>query len=497
MKKTKKLLIPLAILLFSLMAIAATTGGRDLTYAYAHYYPSIQPLNTTQQQYTRIRYSGRPHADSIVIVLMGDGFVASQYYRTPTGIGNGTGTRQTPAIGTVLWHADRAITALEKMPPFDAFKHLFTVYVVHVLTGANAAGRLGTVSAPRRTLTYRYDDGRYSRVYTGGNIDTTADIIRSYATIPTSLIAENIDMIQVLANARDDAGNGALEWYYSTHRPINIARTSLRTQGLCINQNISVQGGENANWRQDLRVPLVPATHAITGAAIQLNFRGTAWHGTFIHEFGHTFGKLIDNHNRALTRGDNFANSQRGATVYNAKWQHWFGHRNVYFEPVMLELTGTLGVYHPIETTYFGPSRFERQRSGAGNLIYGGCIMVASYVNNRFNGVAQAELTHRMALISGETFRGRSPVTAYTIPTTPDYRYITITPNQKNRILDSAFHGNTALHTLTIPACINHIGDFAFLGATNLSIIHNHATTPQTLLTGYGYTNYTIFAFAL
>jgi len=136
-----------------------------------NYQDAIQPMNTNEFPYTRIRHSGRSHADSIVIVLMGDGFTAAQY--APVG-----------TQGQVLWHANRAINAMIATPPFDAFAHLFTVYVVHVATPAGQAGFLGTVDANRN--------------YLSASLTTAqANTIRTQATRPTGLTANNITMIQV------------------------------------------------------------------------------------------------------------------------------------------------------------------------------------------------------------------------------------------------------------------------------------------------------------
>jgi hypothetical protein len=77
-----------------------------------------------------------PHEESIVMVLMGDGFTAAQY-----------GTWPNPAQGTVLWHANRVINTLIETPPFNLFAHLFTVYVIHVPSQPNADGYLNSVDA--------------------------------------------------------------------------------------------------------------------------------------------------------------------------------------------------------------------------------------------------------------------------------------------------------------------------------------------------------------
>lgn len=397
-----------------------------------HTTSDVQPLNANTP-YVRIRTSlrpdgtRRPNSDSIVIILMGDGFTARnnnvnicQQGRWPN-----------PRAGTVVWHADRAITALEQTYPFNLFTHLLTVYVIQVATPAGQAGRLGSVDA-LGTLSTNINSSR----------------IRGYADsrVPRS----EQTMLQVISNARAGSGFAFMTWHYSL--VVDISVTSLRTD---------TAGGHNAVWLRDFSDG-VPAA-----------YNGTAWHGTFIHEFGHSFGQLVDNHHNSVGYDDRRANVQGSNVEDNLKWQHWLGHRNVALTPQSIG-------YHShgkaiIE--WFVPSVFT---TNANDQVNGGyCIMVASWANRNFNGVSRAELTRRMALISGETFRGRSPSTSNQIPNNAANRYVRINNNQMNRILDSAFHGNTVLHTLTIPASISTIGDFAFLGATGLRVINNMNVTPQ------------------
>jgi len=380
----------------------------------------IQPTNEHLFPYTRIRYSERSHEDSIVIVLMGDGFTAEQY-------------APITMPGRVLWHADRAIDALMVTPPFDLFACLFTVYVVHVDTPAGQAGFLGTVTS-------------YGR-YDGASLPQQMRI-RELATTPTGLVAENVTMIQILTNARDGAGHAQSIWDYGLRTPINVARTSLRTD---------TNGGVSVVWPRD---PSVPAAH-----------NGTAWHGTFVHEFGHSFGKLVDEHgsidqqtgNYTARRDERYANSTAAANE-NVKWRHWAGHRNVLETPTRF----TDGWAVPTHvSTIAGQS---------------GCIMRASTGNRNFCGVCRAELVRRMANISGETFHGRSPST-YIYNPAISYPWIstpTVTiPQGATRILDSAFHGNTSIQTIHIPDSVETIGDFAFIGTVNLRTIYNNRTVPQ------------------
>jgi hypothetical protein len=80
-----------------------------------------------------------------------------------------------------------------------------------------------------------------------------------------------------------------------------------------------------------------------------------------------------------------------------------------------------------------------------------------------------------MAMINGESFEpGRRP-NGTVRPATPN---VTVT-SQHNRILPYAFHGNASLQTIHIPASVNTIGDFAFIGASGLRTISNFRTAPQ------------------
>jgi len=242
------------------------------------------------------------------------------------------------------------------------------------------------------------------------------------------IVANNhLAMLQVISNSNVTTENGFGWNALNDQIDKNIAVTSIRR---------SESGGTNPYWS--------PAP---------------AWHGTFVHEFGHSFGKLVDEI-KGGSRDEQRANSTRVADA-NVKWQHWFGHRNVATTPMRFSDNWAV----PASSIY----------SPSGTLLGGDCLMVASWANRNFCGVCRAELTRRIALISGETFHGRSPSTTASLPNTPT---VTI-PQGAVRILDSAFHGNTSLQTITIPASVTIIGDYAFLGATGLRTMINNARTPQ------------------
>ena len=372
----------------------------------------IAPMSTDGFQRTIIRGEDRSDADSIVIVIFGDGFTECQY---------GTWDNGNPARNTVLWHANNVINSLVNTHPFSLFEHLLKVYVVHA-HGPNAAGAvgyLGTITA----------DGETVR----GTVSTTQfDRINSLAH--ASVASPNyIDMIQVISNATDGTGWARMPWHYFHSR--TIAVTSVRSAQNPI-------GGSSSVWPN-----------------------GTAFHGTFIHEFGHSFGNLADEHDGATNHNNRRANVERAAVAdEDVKWRHWAGHRNVMESPRRFDANAGAGWAIP-----------TIGRVGTGTS---GCLMVASWGNRNFCGVCAAELTRRMAFISGETFMGRSPSTVPP-PNSPPHTATVTIPQGSTRILDSAFHGNTTLQTIHIPESVNTIGDFAFIGATGLRTIFNFNETPQ------------------
>jgi len=355
----------------------------------------------------------RTHDNSLVIVLMGDGFTEEDY-----GIWNLPNPN--PASNTVLWHAQRAISALMNTYPFNMFTHLFMVYVVHV----------------HGVYTHEVAGDLY---YLGTNDGQWMDILgwttRQYRIreLANNLVAcpSYINMIQIITNSRGstnfpEIGHALMDW--DDPHAVNIAVTSIRNGSVPI-------GGSNSVWP-----------------------RGTAWHGTFIHEFGHTFGNLVDEH--SAHRIERPANHSR-AENENLKWRHWFGHRNVSNNP----------------RRFYHWSDIDRLSPMAVPSINNGCIMIVCWANRDFCGVCRAELTYRLALVSGETFLGvgYNAITGLILPLYEEFEI----PQGATRILDSAFHGNTILQVLTIPPTIATIGDFAFLGATGLRVIRNYSTTPQ------------------
>ena len=97
---------------------------------------------------TKIIDSGLSDEDSIVVILMGDAFLATQYGNWPN-----------PANGTVLSHALNAMNAKLSTHPFNLFIDYFSVYVVHVASNNDGTnGYLGTVNSQGNHVAFGVDD---------------------------------------------------------------------------------------------------------------------------------------------------------------------------------------------------------------------------------------------------------------------------------------------------------------------------------------------------
>jgi hypothetical protein len=344
---------------------------------------------------TKILDSGLSDSESIVVILFGDAFTAAQY-----------GTWPNPNSNTVLAYARDAMNTKLNTHPFNLFSHLFSVYVIHTTNGNDGfSGYLGTVD--------------YEGFF---DVMGWSQQMRIHELADAVVSPNHQTMIQVISNALD--GTGYAWMPFTNDLSVLPGATSIR-------RGSSVPGGSNL-WGV-----------------------GTAWHGTFIHEFGHSYGTLVDEHSEG-SRTEVLTNSTQQQN-HNIKWGHWFGHRNVLQTPTRFD-------------DGWAVPAFVSDVQGLS-----GCLMRASWGNRNFCGVCQAELTRRMALISGETFIGRHPNTFGSIP---NQGYIVL-PAGTTRILDSAFHGNIMIQQVTIPATISTIGDYAFLGAVNLYNIINHSIAPQ------------------
>ena len=158
---------------------------------------NVQPLQERNLIFERIRYSERSHAESIVIILFGDGFTQNQF-----------GDLKNLEEETALWHAERAITTMVNTHPFGLFEDLFTVYMIQPYED------LGTIMP---------DGVSFVGMNNANMVDRTE--IRRLAD---SLVYRQYqNMIQVISNS---SGGGGFAWIwnwtgYNHHH--NIAVTSI------------------------------------------------------------------------------------------------------------------------------------------------------------------------------------------------------------------------------------------------------------------------------
>ena len=359
-----------------------------------------QPFDINPFPVTRIMYSGRSHEDSIVIILLSDGFTEEQH-------------------DIALNHAKNAMDSMLDTRPFNFFRDIITIYFIHT-TGTNTETGIGYLGTIRELELPEIGT-------TVTNTSATMQTDRIHELVDSVVARPNQTMIQVIANAGHGTGWAWMQWHYLLNATIGV--TSIRYA------SHPTPGGSNILWPN-----------------------GTAWHSTFIHEFGHSFGNLVDEHERQVGPTELRANSTSASIAdIDVKWRHWAGYRNVLETPTRFPNGWAVPAYVSEHT---GQS---------------GCMMRGAGGNRDFCGVCTAELIRRMAHISGEAFHGRSPVTTNPLPNTP----IVTMSTGATRILDSAFHGNTSLNTMIIPPSVRYIGDFAFIGATGLRIIENYSTTPQ------------------
>ena len=344
---------------------------------------------------TKIIDSGLPDSDSIVIVFMGDGFTAGTS-------ANQQGSWPNPVAGSFLAQAYGAAQTLINTHPFNLFSNIFTVYALQVISND-----VGITGAPDGTGPVC--DTYFQVNFTAASSITMPNSCQIQALSLANSVSQNVAMVQVLANT--NAHGGVSFWgTYSDNNTVRVALTA-------------TQASSNSYW-------------------------SPAWHGTVIHEFGHSFGQLMDEHDSSVGRSEQRANATQVSDTSLVKWSHWIGYEGI----TLRSVTG--GWYVP----------------AADNA----CVMRASWANNEFCAVCASELTRRLALFTDETFYGKRSNPG---PNTP---VVELEPGT-NRILPYAFNGNSSLQSITIPTSVQSIGDYAFIGATGLSEIRNESPIPQVI----------------
>ncbi|MCL2177422.1 MAG: M64 family metallo-endopeptidase [Firmicutes bacterium] len=369
-------------------------------------YLGIQPLNT--YTYSVLR-AGNGANNSIVIVILAEGFRANEM---------GSAFIQ-PEFqrGTFVYNAIAVKNTMLNTHPFNDFRDFIRVYAIHTVSAESGISRDHPTSPGGGPNRNTYFDSRFeaaSRI-------RMPVLRRSRARNLATAVNANAAMLQIIANTQYNS-HGGVAWMGSY------------THGLSLNVSLtSMQNTSNAHWNN-------------------------AWHGTFIHEFGHSFGQLIDEHDNANTRRESSANATRNGNANTVKWQHFRGHGRVLNTP------------RSIGSGWFVPA------SGVGGLA---CIMRNSRSSNQFSAVSASELSRRMAAISGDAFFGKH-LDGRNHPI-PSIAHFTLNPNLDwsfNRIVPYAFHGNTTLQSVTILRDFGEIGNFAFIGATNLRVMNIHAYFP-------------------
>jgi len=164
------------------------------------------PFDPSRYRGVQIRYSGRPREESIVIVLLSDGF-ASIHDRSI----------QFPNL------ARSAIDYMMNFYPFNLFEDLFTVYMVSTVSrqsGISIRGRF--LSSDNREV-----DNRFGTYYNGylGMPSSSRDEVRAIAEYITD---GNVDMIQVIANSTRFGGS-AWTTHHLTDPVVGISLTTVHT----------------------------------------------------------------------------------------------------------------------------------------------------------------------------------------------------------------------------------------------------------------------------
>lgn len=216
--------------------------------------------------------------------------------------------------------------------------------------------------------------------------------------------------------------------------------------------NVTNYGRVNELMQPNTSMSLVIANslrYGGTGGYTATVSRHSAFLNVTTHEFGHSFGGLIDEYwyEGETINSSEGPNSTRESDPTKVRWRQWINSDGTSFEGI--------GIYKFAETgngsTWYRPHQTCHMRSnGAG-----------------FCAVCATELVKKMAAKVSEPFFVNSKITDSSLP------------KGANKILPYTYSGCYDLETVTIPSTVEIIGNYAFLRTTALHTITNNSAKPQ------------------
>jgi len=234
---------------------------------------SVQSFNDFNYTVRTIVGEGRDCSDSIVLILLGDGFTA----------GNEDGQMgywPNPAQGTFLHSAIEFGVTITTMYPFSLFSDIFKIYAVE------------TPSTESGINVGRFP---YEGTYLGTHLWEAWDINmrrREHALDISNWVSSNAIMTQVIANTT--VGGGIAFGAQDGYDNVNVLGISTRFTGTSID-----------GWERPV------------------------YHNIIMHEIGHSFGRLSDE-NSGGSRNTRRANVALASDTDNTlKWGHWLEHERI------------------------------------------------------------------------------------------------------------------------------------------------------------------------
>jgi len=409
MKYFKKIIF--AIILVTLLATTLTIAlGNNVISANAterNTTEEITPVNlSVPYNTTTFRNSGRSNLDSIVLVIMGEGYTASQQDIFLSDVSK--------AVNYMMWHY-----------PFNLFAQYFTIIALHTISAESGvsddplSGGIGNRDVNNRFGTY-----------------FSAYLPNPRITMPQESRREVRQLAEAVAGGGPVNGRNRLDMVH-------------------VIANTPSPGGSAWHERNELTDPAPQVGIALTAT-------GPMWETVFMHEKGHSFGALRDEHRNATGEAPNMTAETNNSRI---RWSHWIGHG------------GTQSFFNPLGSPNIGVYREGHAPLGWAIPVPRLYCLMSSAIGvalREFCAVCRAEITRRLAYIAREPFYSKLPNGTF------PHHQVAIDSNA-TRILPYAFHGNSRLQSLTLPATINSIGRYAFLGARSLRVITMQGAVPPSI----------------